>query len=171
MIVPRAELPLVPHEIVAHARAAADGALHQRQRGPVDAVEHVFGDVLGIEQQFFAQRLGSFRVPAGALQDLQVAQRPDERVPVLRRKRLIDPADEVVGGDVDALAALAEHGADGRPRQRDQIRGNLPVLGAQAADVRQRVVVAADDERAALGTLRPAVIVHASAPSRGRRAG
>src|ERR1700682_1917693 len=103
MIIPRAELPFVPDEMIADARAATDRALHERFGRMRDAVEDVFGDVFGIEQHLVVETFGWFGVPTRAHEHFEVAQRADERALVFGRERLVDPTGEVVGGDVNAL--------------------------------------------------------------------
>ena len=61
--IPRAQLPLVPHEIVAHAHAPANRALCQRHRRMFHAVENVFRHVFRIDEKRFGEAFGDFGMP------------------------------------------------------------------------------------------------------------
>ena len=109
-----------------------------------DAVEHVFGNVFGIDQERLGELLRNLRVPTHAQQHFQIARGRHERALVFGWKRLVDPAADIVCRDADALPALAEGNADGCPGERNEPRRHLPFFRPQRGDERQRAAVAAE---------------------------
>ena len=120
VVVPRAQAALVPHEVVAHARAAADRALDERFGRMRERVEHIVRQIVGIDERTFGQLGRDRSAPADAREHLQVAHRRHERALVVGCKGRIAPRREVVGRNVDALPVLAQHDADRRPRERHE---------------------------------------------------
>src|SRR5665213_466025 len=105
VIVPRAQPALVPHEVVAHAAAATDRALQERLRRVRERVENVFGKVFRVDDHVLDERFRDGCRPTDPRQQLQLAQRRDERA--LVEDVVVNPED--LPEDVlDALSHAAE---------------------------------------------------------------
>ena len=146
VVVPRAQAAIVPDEVVAHARTAADRALDERFGRMRECLEQIFRQIVGVHQRRFGQ-FGRHRcAPADAREHFEIPHRRNERTLIIGRERRVAPGREVVGRDVHALPILAQHDADRRPGQRHEPRGDLAVFRHEARGERERVGVAAQHE-------------------------
>ena len=89
--VPRAQAALAPHEVIAHARAPADRALHERLGRVRHRVEDVFRQIVRVDDGVFGERVGDGRGPSDPREQLEIAQRRDERPLVRGIERLVGP--------------------------------------------------------------------------------
>jgi len=148
VVIPGAELLLFPDELVAHAQAAAGGALDDRGRRMGEALGNLLRDVFDVEHgrvvDFFRKRC----VPPDAREQFDVAHRGNERAVVLRGKGAVNPIEEAVERDPDVLPRIAGNDPGGRPGNRDQASGDRTALGQKVVDDCQRAQISAEYEDA-----------------------
>ncbi len=150
VVVPRAELTLFPDEIVLHAQPPARGTLDDRCGRMRECLRDVVGKIFDVQHDLFVELGGELRGPLRAREQLDVANRREERALVLGRKRAVGPVDEAAQRDADVLPGIAEYDTCRRPCKRDETSGNRPALWAKAAREGKRAAVAAENESGGL---------------------
>lgn len=120
--IPRAQLLLFPHELIANAELPARCAGRQFLCGISQRLCDVAGKIFEIENCLCIQRRRECRLPRNAYQQFDVAQRSDERELVVGRKGPVDPICDTVERNADVLARRSGDDPNGCGRERNQRR-------------------------------------------------
>ncbi len=108
VIVPGTEPFFFPNEVVAYTEPPAGGALLERNWGSRERIGHFVGNIFDVENAVLVEVLGVRGMPTGPNQKLEIPDRCNERIIVIRWKGAVDPIEETVERNGDFLPALAQ---------------------------------------------------------------
>jgi len=147
VVVPRAQRPLFPDEIIPHAEPAASGALHEDAAGAKESIGQILRKILEIEHVALVEVSRQRGTPADSSEQLEIAHRSYESVLVFGRKRAVDPIEEACQRQRCVLRLLADYEPERRPGKRYQTKRDFAVFArAQRRNDGQRVGIGTDDE-------------------------
>lgn len=120
VVIPSAKLAILPDELVAYAQRTAHRARNEIAVWTREPLDDFLRKIFDVEHGALVEDLGKGSLPANSGEHFDIAQRADESVVVLGRKRAIDPFGDTVGRNTDILTPVADANAARRPCHRNE---------------------------------------------------
>jgi hypothetical protein len=122
VVIPSAQLAILPDELVAYAQRTARRAGNEVAVWTGEPLDDFLGKILDVEHGALVEDFGKGSLPSNSREHFDIAQRGDESVLVLGRKRAVDPFGDALGRNTDILTPVADANAARRPRHRNKAR-------------------------------------------------